>query len=97
MCVQPGLGQRLDQADLVGGGDRPGLDLEALARAFLVDFDVLGRSVMGALRWRDLAARVARRGGLAPGGAVAADSTRATLPRPAPPGTRRASQEETKR
>ena len=37
---EAGLGQRLDQADLVGGRDRPRLDLEALARAFLVDGDV---------------------------------------------------------
>jgi hypothetical protein len=36
---EAGLGQRLDEAHLVGGGDRPLLDLEALARAFLVDVD----------------------------------------------------------
>jgi len=35
--VQPGFGERLDQLDLVGGADRAGLDLEPLARAFLVD------------------------------------------------------------
>ena len=52
--VEPGLGQRLDQRDLVGGGDRAGLDLEALARAFLEDVDAVrqvghGRCLRG---WR---------------------------------------------
>jgi hypothetical protein len=35
--VQPGLGERLDQLDLVRGGDRAEFDLEPFARAFLVD------------------------------------------------------------
>ena len=35
--MQPGLGERLDQLDLVRGADRTGLDLEPFARAFLVD------------------------------------------------------------
>jgi len=35
--MQPGLGERLDQLDLVGGADRAGFDLEPFARAFLVD------------------------------------------------------------
>jgi hypothetical protein len=35
--VQPGLGERLDQFDLVRGADRAGLDLEALAWAFLMN------------------------------------------------------------
>src|SRR4029077_9514308 len=34
---QPGLGERLDQLDLVRGADRAGFDLEPFARAFLVD------------------------------------------------------------
>src|SRR5436190_5720411 len=38
--LEPGLGQRLDQPDLVGCTYRPGLDLEALARPFLVDIGV---------------------------------------------------------
>lgn len=47
--VQPGLGKRLDQLDLVGGTDRARFDLKTLARAFLVNVDVLGRSVIGCL------------------------------------------------
>src|SRR6516165_1770931 len=35
--MQPGLGERLDQLDLVGGADRAGFDLKPFARAFLVD------------------------------------------------------------
>jgi len=35
--VQPGLGERLDQPDLVGGADRARFDLEPFARTFLVD------------------------------------------------------------
>ena len=35
--MQPGLGERLDQLDLVRGADRAGFDLEPFARAFLVD------------------------------------------------------------
>ena len=36
-------------ADLVGGADRAGFDLKALARAFLVDFDVLRQVGHGAV------------------------------------------------
>ena len=42
--AKAGLGQGLDQPDLVGGSDRSGLDLEALARAFLMDVHA-GRQV----------------------------------------------------
>src|SRR6516225_9981205 len=35
--AEPGLGERLDQLDLVRGADRTRFDLEPLARAFLVD------------------------------------------------------------
>ncbi len=35
--VQTGLGERLDQSDLVRGADRAGFDLEPFARSFLVD------------------------------------------------------------
>src|SRR5438270_9364062 len=38
--VQSGLGKRLDQPDFIGGTDRAGFDLKALARAFLVDVDM---------------------------------------------------------
>ena len=49
--VQAGLGQRLDQLDLVGGADRAGLDLEAFAWAFFVDIDVLGQIGHGGFSW----------------------------------------------
>ena len=39
--VQPSLGERLDQFDLIRGADRAGLDLETFARAFLMYVDVL--------------------------------------------------------
>jgi hypothetical protein len=35
--MQTGLGERLDQLDLVRRADRAGFDLEAFARALLVD------------------------------------------------------------
>src|SRR5439155_12341681 len=38
--LEAGLRQRLDQPDLVGRADRPGLDLETLARTFLVDINM---------------------------------------------------------
>jgi hypothetical protein len=38
--AQPGLGERLDQLDLVRGVDRAGFDLEPFARAFLVDLHI---------------------------------------------------------
>jgi hypothetical protein len=38
--MQPRLGERLDQLDLVGRADRAGFNLKALARAFLVDVDM---------------------------------------------------------
>jgi hypothetical protein len=37
---ETGLGQGLDDPDLVRGGDRAGLDLKPIARAFLVIFYV---------------------------------------------------------
>ena len=46
--VQTGLGERLDQIDLVRRADRAGFDLEAVARAFLVDVHMcrqIGRSL----------------------------------------------------
>src|SRR5436190_22629326 len=54
--LKAGLGQRLDQPDLVGYADRPGLDLEALAWPLLVDVSV--RRQVGhfslPFRWRRL-------------------------------------------
>src|SRR6516225_10555590 len=38
--AEPGLGERLDQLDLVRGADRARFDLEPLARAFLVDLHI---------------------------------------------------------
>src|SRR5262249_56219830 len=38
--LKTGLGQRFDELDLVGRADGPGLDLETLARPFLVDLGV---------------------------------------------------------
>ena len=40
--VQAGVGQGLAEAYLVGGGDGAGLDLEALAGAFLMDRNAFG-------------------------------------------------------
>src|ERR1700722_6938965 len=39
--MQPGFGEPLDHANLVGRTDRAGLDLEALARPFFVDLNSL--------------------------------------------------------
>jgi hypothetical protein len=39
--VQPGLGERLDQFNLVRGADRAGFDLEPFARTFLMDVHML--------------------------------------------------------
>ena len=39
--AQAATGQRLDQRDLVGGRDRAGLDLEALARPLFADVDAV--------------------------------------------------------
>ena len=47
--MQPGLGERLDQLDLVGRADRAGLDLEALTRAFLVNIDMFWKVGHGCL------------------------------------------------
>ena len=41
--MQTGFRQRLDQPDFRGGRDRPRFDLKALARAFLMDFDMAGQ------------------------------------------------------
>ena len=99
MCCRPVAASASIRRDLVGGRDRPGLDLEALARAFLMDVDMAREIGHG----RPPLAGFGRESGAGRGdsarqrGAAAGDSTRATLPRPAPPGTRRVSQEETKR
>jgi hypothetical protein len=52
--MQPGLGERLDQLDLVGRADRAGFDLEALTRALLVNLDMFreGRPSLPALSLR---------------------------------------------
>jgi len=42
-----GLSQGLDDLDLVLGRNRAGLDLEALARTFLVDLDMLRQIAHG--------------------------------------------------
>src|SRR6266511_2332742 len=39
--IEAGPGQRIDQLDLARGGNRPLLDLEALARAFLENVNPL--------------------------------------------------------
>ena len=44
--MQPGLGERLDQLDLVGGADRAGFDLESLERTFFVDLHMCRHMLM---------------------------------------------------
>jgi hypothetical protein len=52
--MQTGLGERLDQLDLVRRADRAGFDLEAFARALLVDVEMsrqIGQSFRPQLEW----------------------------------------------
>src|SRR6202048_2036354 len=52
--VQAGLGERLNQLDLVRGADRAGFDLEPFARAFLMDFNMcrqIGHGLVPRWEW----------------------------------------------